>query len=66
MTNFSFAALTIANPTPTTPTNPAVAKTPVLTSSASVTHAESPTRAIAARQPAMIIASIDLRPSFSQ
>jgi len=64
--NFCLAALTSANPTPTIPTVPTKANTPPLTSSASVTQAERPTRAIAARQAATIIASIDLRPSFSQ
>ena len=39
---------------------------PVFTSSATSTQAEKPTRTIPAMQPAITIASIDLRPSCAQ
>ena len=64
--SFSFAALTIATTMPTKPKAPAPKKTAFSTESASVTQELNPTISAPARQAAMIIASIDLRPSCDQ
>jgi len=64
--SFSFAALMSAMTIPTKPKAPTPANTESASSSESVTHELKPTSSTPAAQPAMIIASIDLRPSFDQ
>ena len=64
--SFSLVAFTIAIAIPTSRRRPAPAHTQSSTESARVAQALKPTSRTPAAQPAMIIASIDLRPSFSQ